>query len=313
MTVTVDPNGSLKITAGEVVWAVSPTGSVSAVLGQTELVAAGPALMVLAIHKNDFAQLNEQNDRSYGIATDSLSGWISSAKPTYTMVNPATPEAAALVTVKGSYTAQAVGEFRLLFRPEGALRCGFDFTWTGGGAVSPRQIGVVFDLPRGVDHLSWQRRGQFSYYSPSDVGRNTGFDVRPLPCDSFFGSPGGACGQSAGTLWADDTTPAGSNDFRSTRDALQSYVLCAEPGRKQCVGLLGNGTANGEPGTLSGRAWLNGSAVRMLGATLSNEGGNSFTQPIAVLPHVAVGPKAVVAGEVRLFVHRAPQLSGYYY
>ena len=41
----------------------------------------------------------------------------------------------------------------------------------------------------------------------------------------------------------------------------------------------------------------------MLGATLSNEGGNSFTQPIAVLPHVKVAPKAVIAGEVQLVVH----------
>ena len=40
----------------------------------------------------------------------------------------------------------------------------------------------------------------------------------------------------------------------------------------------------------------------MLGATLSNEGGNSFTQPIAVLPHVEVGPDSVVAGEIQLAI-----------
>ena len=49
----------------------------------------------------------------------------------------------------------------------------------------------------------------------------------------------------------------------------------------------------------AGRAWLNGSVIRMLGATLSNEGGNSFTQPIAVLPRVNVAPKVAVVGEAR--------------
>ena len=247
---------------------------------------------------DDFSQLTEENDRSFGIATDTLPSWIPAAKPTYTMVNSSS---AALVTVSGSYTGQATGEFRLLFGANGALKCTFDFKWSGP-TINPRQIGVVFDLPKSIDRLSWQRRGQFSYYSETDIGRNDGFDVQPKPCDTFFGFSGDACGYSPGTLWADDTTPAGSNDFRSTRDALLWYSLCAQPAQKQCIRLVGNGTTNGEPGTLSGRAWLNGSVVRMLGATLSNEGGNSFTQPIAVLPHVEVGPNSVVAGEVQLAI-----------
>ena len=62
--------------------------------------------------------------------------------------------------------------------------------------------------------------------------------------------------------------------------------------------MLGNGTVNGEAGTLSARAWLNGSSVRLLAATLSNEGGNSFTQPIAVLPHVSLVNGSLVTGEL---------------
>ena len=223
---------------------------------------------------DDFSQLTEENDRSFGIATGTLSGWVSAAKPTYTMVNSS---AAALVTVKGSYAGQATGEFRLLFSANGALKCSFDFRWSGA-TIEPRQIGVVFDLvrknacfepifsqkssiyqdrlgtnignvekkrrclqPKSVDWLSWHRRGQFSYYSETDIGRNDGFDVQPKPCDTFFGFSGDACGYSPGTLWADDTTPAGSNDFRSTRDALLWYSLCAQPAQKQCIRLVGNG------------------------------------------------------------------------
>lgn len=53
VVVRVNTDGSLAITAGGVAWAVSASGSVSATLGQTPLVAAGPSLMVLAIHKSE--------------------------------------------------------------------------------------------------------------------------------------------------------------------------------------------------------------------------------------------------------------------
>ena len=182
---------------------------------------------------------------------------------------------------------------------------GFDFEWVGA-SINPRQIGVLLDLPRHVDRLSWKRRGHFSFYSPSDIGRNEGRDVQPNPCDTFYGQSGDACGYSPATPWASDTNPLGSNDFRSTKDAIITYSLCTHPGGENgCVTLLSNGTANGQPGTLSARSWLaaNGTGVRMLAATLSNEGGNSFTQPVAVLPHMSVKVGTRLTGEVRLHVY----------
>lgn len=126
--------------------------------------------------------------------------------------------------------------------------------------------------------------------------------MSPNPCGTYFGFSGDACGYSPATPWSADATPMGSNDWRSSKDAIISYSLCAQPGEKDCVRLVGNGTANGQPGTLSARAWLNGTTVRMLAATVSNEGGNSFTQPVAVLPHFNFAPKSVVAGELQLRV-----------
>ena len=123
-------------------------------------------------------------------------------------------------------------------------------------------------------------------------------DVLPRPCGTYFGFSGDACGYSPATAWADDSTPMGTADFRSTRDAVLTYSLCSKPHEQDCVRLLGNGTVNGEAGSLSARAWLNGSSVRLLAATLSNEGGNSFTQPIAVLPHVSLVHGSSVTGEL---------------
>lgn len=158
MAVKKNADGSLTVTAGSVTWTVSAAGSVSAVSsGGRTLVQRGPALMVLAIAKNDFTQLTEQNDRSYSPWTDTLGGWTAAAAPVYEMVG-----AAAVVNVTGAYTSQAEGAFQLTFDAAGGMKVRFDFQWQGK-AVSPRQVGVVFDLPPGVDKLSWKRRGQFTY------------------------------------------------------------------------------------------------------------------------------------------------------
>lgn len=291
--VKANADGSLSITAGEVAWTVSAGGSVSASQGGASILAGGPVLMVLATHTNDFSQLTESNDRSYSPATDTLDGWTADSKPAFKPVG----SNAVCVTVTGSYAKQAHGGFELTFDSTGRLQVSYAFTWIGA-PISPRQIGVVFDLAQGVEHLSWKRRGQFTYYGTSDIGRNEASDVLPRPCGTYFGFSGDACGYSPATLWADDSTPMGTADFRSTRDAVLTYSLCSHPQERGCFRLLGNGTVNGEPGTLSARAWLNGSSVRLLAATLSNEGGNSFTQPIAILPHVKLANGSSVRGEV---------------
>lgn len=294
--VKVNADGSLSITAGEVVWTVSAAGSLSATLGGAAVLERGPALMVLATHTNDFSQLTETNDRSYSPATDTLDGWTAKSKPSFNPVG----SNAVRVTIAGSYK-QAHGGFDLTFDGTGRMNVAFAFSWVGA-PISPRQIGVVFDLSQGVERLSWKRRGQFTYYGTNDIGRNEAGDVLPRPCGTYFGFSGDACGYSEATAWADDSTPMGTADFRSTRDAVLTYSLCAQPQERACVRLLGNGTVNGEPGTLSARAWLNGSSVRLLAATLSNEGGNSFTQPIAILPHVKLANGSLVNGEVTLQV-----------
>jgi hypothetical protein len=355
VTVQVNPDGSLTISGGLVVWTVSAAGSVSAVLGvrtdararmmlhparalmspahahahihrvisgvgrtlnlthhesamtpprplqAAQLVMAGPSLMVLGIQSNDFSQLTEANDRSYVVSTDPLANWTSEATPTYVLQNGSTT---AVVTIEGRYPDAASGKFELTFDADGGLQTAFHFVW-GGATVNVRQLGVVYDLPQMVDKLSWERRGQFSYYSPHDIGRNVGSDVEPMPCNDWLWEPGfsgGECGYTNDARrYGALSTPMGSNDFRSTKDAIITYSLCTQLHRAECVWLRSNGTQNGLPGTLSARAWLHGNtSIRMLAATLSNEGGNSFTQPIAVLPHQSVTVNTVVAGVVQM-------------
>ena len=102
---------------------------------------------------DDFSQLTEENDRSFGIATGTLSGWVSAAKPTYTMVNSS---AAALVTVKGSYAGQATGEFRLLFSANAAP--GFD----NAHLIEPLWEGAVY---RHHGHEAWLCPALFYYFT----------------------------------------------------------------------------------------------------------------------------------------------------
>lgn len=173
------------------------------------------------------------------------------------------------------------------------------FTWLEAKATTPRQVGVVLDLARNVERLSWQRHGQWSYFGDAQIGRNVGANVVPAPCDSFFGVSGGACGNSAANEWRADTNPLGSHDWRSTRENVLSYSLCRaarEAVPLGCVEVRSNGSHHG-------RSWLAQAplppGVRMLAATLSNEGGSPYARE-DVLPHVTYAQNSTITGAVTL-------------
>jgi len=60
-----------------------------------------------------------------------------------------------VVTVAGKYQ-EAAGSYRLIFG-QGRLQIAYDFTVTKG--INPRQIGLVFSLPREYEAFSWERGG----------------------------------------------------------------------------------------------------------------------------------------------------------
>lgn len=101
-------------------------------------------------------------------------------------------------------------------------------------------------------------------------------------------------GYSSATSWSADTTPMGSHDWRSTRDSVVSYSMCHTTVAAACATLVSNAT-------LSARSWVNRTmgSVRMLAATVSNEGGNPFARS-NILPRPVFTAGDEVQGTVRL-------------
>jgi len=99
------------------------------------------------------------------------------------------------------------GELRFRITPLGALRVSYDFTYTGTD-VRTREIGLQFGIPGWCDKLEWKRRGEWTVYPEDHIGRNDGIAMahadgpQPVPPTQPY---------------AQDDTPLGTNDFRSTK------------------------------------------------------------------------------------------------
>lgn len=99
------------------------------------------------------------------------------------------------------------GELRFLISPQGSLRVSYDFTYTGTDARA-REVGLQFGVPLWCDKLQWRRVGEWSVYPDDHIGRNDGVamahdsGVQSVPPTQPF---------------AQDDTPLGTNDFRSTK------------------------------------------------------------------------------------------------
>lgn len=278
-------DGSAIITVGSLTWAVDTNGSVSASFGgaSSPVVARGPTVMALAVDGSTSTQLTEANDMSYGPWTDPLDGWVVSGKPTYSQSGFG---AAVVANVSGSYGSLATASFGLVFDGSQGLSVDVFLEWHGPKR-DVRQFGVVFDLPRGVESLSWVRRTQWSVYPPDAMGRPRGVGVTPKPSTEIVPCPDCPEGPAIPThAWKDDTTPLGSNDFRGTKANATFFELCGSGGTG-CFAM----SASASQGDRHGRAWLNQNSpfVSVLAASVSSEGGNPFSAE-RVLPGLTLSP-----------------------
>jgi hypothetical protein len=102
------------------------------------------------------------------IYTDTCRNWKASAVTAET-----TADQGVTVRVEGAY-AEAQGAYTFRFAKDGSLTLDYDFTVTEKGQCDPRQIGVVFRLPRECDTLTWHRNAKWSAYPDDHIGRAQG-------------------------------------------------------------------------------------------------------------------------------------------
>lgn len=296
------PDGTLSIAdaAGTFSWSVGADGSVT---GNTtaagQLVSGGPSLMVLPLNSEGGTQLYEGMPPILPF-NDVLEGWVLHNRTAAIVGNDV------VVTLLCSYEGSASGSYALVFDGGGRLTVSYSFTWTGA-AVSPRQVGlsfsgwlgcgapppltpllppqvgVVMNAPADLAVASWRRVVPWQTDYPSDhIGRPAGDGV-----PANVGPAPGVNSSRAGP-WANDPSPIGDADFRSTRHNVSVFQLGV--GARALAFLSANSSQHA-------RVWVaSDGSVGILAADLSNEGDNSFGLPLDVLPRPTYSAGAVLEG-----------------
>jgi len=218
----------------------------------------GPYLMVLPLNSEGGTQMHGPT-KFYEPYTHTCSNWKT------TSVKTAAKDGSLVVTVSGSYK-EATGNFLYTFNSDGTISIGYDFKTTA--KVNPRQIGVVFELPKSYENLSWKRKGYWTTYPQWHIARLEG---TAKASEGFDSTPVGHR-TKPNHEWRHDRTKIGSNDFASTKHNVYHASLTNAAGRGLKV------IANADRHV---RAWNHEDSIRLLIAHYSNGGSERFLRRIS--------------------------------
>jgi hypothetical protein len=124
-----------------------------------------------------------------------------------------------VVKATGKYR-DAEGQYVYRVTPAGELEVSYDFTYLGP-EVHAREIGLRFGVPPWMDALSWKRRGEWSVYPEDHIGRNEG---------SAKAHSGIVPTTPPANPYAEDDSPMGTNDFRSTKRHIEHASITSAEG-----------------------------------------------------------------------------------
>ncbi len=163
--------------------------------------------------------------------------------------------------VQTTYTT-GKGKQTYYFTTAGQLEVEYE-VWLDGKDVQPYQYGLLLQLPRAFDRLSWKRAGEFSLYPATDIARNEGVATLNARPTTGVEEPGIV---PAGD-WKDDANELGSNDFRATKRSILTASLQDQQGNTVRV------SSNGQQAS---RTWLQDQRIQWLIADYSNNGSEPF-------------------------------------
>ncbi len=153
--------------------------------------------------------------------------------------------------------------------------------------INPRQWGMTFFLDKKFSNLYWERKGLWSVYPSYHIGRNVGqakaFNPKVEPGYSFNKAPAHD--------WKFDTTPMGTNDFRSTKENIYFAGLTNE---------MGVGVNVRSDATHAFRSFVDSGKVGFLVAQFSTGGGDVLVSPLFEDEHQPVKKGDVLKGTVIL-------------
>ena len=215
-----------------------------------------PELMVLPLNAEGEGIQMEGKDQKFEPYTPVCSRWVARK------IGKTGADDDWCIRVEGTY-AEAEGYFEYRFRATGEVEVTYHFTLLE--AVSPRQVGLVFSLPKTYDHIQWRRRGYWSVYPENHLGSLSGEAVAYDPSLPVSGLAGPS--KQPAKAWSFDQTAAGSNLFRATKENIYEATLSGAAASR--VKVLSDGTQHI-------RAWRAGEEIRFLVADYNNAGNDTF-------------------------------------
>jgi hypothetical protein len=191
-----------------------------------------------------------------------------------------------LIRVHGTYK-EAKGSFTYKFLAGEGIDISYNFELKED--VSPRQMGLVFDLPKEYENLSWKRKGYWSTYPDWHIARLEG---KAKASEGIESCPVGPRLKPEHE-WRHDRTSIGSNDFASTKHNIYSASLTDDSG---------NGFETRSNGKLHSRSWIDGENIKWLIASYSNGGSERFLRPHADKDDIYLKVGDTVEGTVEIEV-----------
>lgn len=165
------------------------------------------------------------------------------------------------VIAEGEYK-EAAGKFVYTLTVEEELLISYDFILKE--EISPRQTGLVFNLPGTLRTLSWKRKGYWNIYPQEHIGALTG---TANAINSNLPVSGIAGPEKEPTInWSYDQTKNGSNMFRSTKENFYYVTLASS---EQSFTAFSDGTQHA-------RAWIDNDDIKLLVADYNNPGAEGF-------------------------------------
>ena len=181
------------------------------------------------------------------------------------------------------------GQQSYLFKKNGIVEVSYKVKYEEND-IKPRQYGMIFQLPKSTNRVSWKRAGAFSSYPADDIGRNRGsakLNARHLATVESIG-------EKPEIHWKDEANDLGSRDFRATRTNISWAALSNEKGR---------GIHIHSDGTQSVRSWLQDERIQLLVADYNNGGSEPFYGRLYTANHIQIKKGEVIEGKLQFSLH----------
>ncbi|HEX4486545.1 MAG TPA: glycoside hydrolase family 2 TIM barrel-domain containing protein, partial [Terriglobales bacterium] len=121
---------------------------------------------------------------------------------------------------RGHYS-DLIGSYQTVVTPNGDVTISYDFSYAGPDLLA-KEIGFQIDVPLALDRLTWERKGEWTWYPEDHIGALNG-NVEAHSGRPSFVVPTWSYGE--------DDSPMGSNMYRSTKRNILSAGVKDSTGR----------------------------------------------------------------------------------